>query len=125
MTPVQPDQDDFRGYYRLLLAAALGVLLSVLFVIGAFHLRFARAPRPNVRAIPVDEARPAQPLQVDEPADLARLRVRERQQLHSYGIVDRNAGVVHIPIEAAMQRVLERGLPQRSNTPRGAGAGQP
>jgi len=56
-------------------------------------------------------------LQVKGPADLARLRAAEDLNLHSYGWIDRNSGTVRIPIDRAMQLLLERGLPD-------VGAGQ-
>ncbi len=37
-----------------------------------------------------------------------RLQQRQRERLEHYGWVDRNAGVAHIPIEAAMALSLER-----------------
>jgi hypothetical protein len=42
--------------------------------------------------------------------DLYDFRMKEDQQLHSYGWVDKNAGTVHIPIEDAMRLMLERGI---------------
>ncbi len=36
----------------------------------------------------------------------------EQQKLHSYGWVNKDAGVVHIPIEDAMRLTLERGVLQ-------------
>jgi hypothetical protein len=41
-------------------------------------------------------------------------RVGEEQKLHSYGYVNKDAGVVHIPIEEAMRLTIERGLPTRT-----------
>jgi len=52
-------------------------------------------------------------LQTNPREDLGNLRAREDQALTSYGWVDKNAGVVRIPIERAMQLVVERGLPAR------------
>jgi len=42
------------------------------------------------------------------------MRAREDEILTTYGWVDRNAGIVRIPIDAAMKLTLERGLPARS-----------
>ena len=36
---------------------------------------------------------------------------RQRDELSSYGWIDRQAGIVHIPIDAAMELVLKKGLP--------------
>ena len=33
-------------------------------------------------------------------------RERQRERLHGYGWVDRDAGVVHVPIEQAIERVV-------------------
>ena len=48
-------------------------------------------------------------------------REREDELLGSYGWVDRNAGVVRIPIDQAKRLLLERGLPVRAS----AGGGAP
>jgi hypothetical protein len=56
---------------------------------------------------------PAPRLQVDPAADLIELRAREDARLHTYGWVDKKAGVIHIPIERAMDLVLQRGFPVR------------
>jgi len=41
--------------------------------------------------------------------DLAKLRANEDQVLHTYGWVDRQNGVVHVPIDAAKEMYLQRG----------------
>jgi hypothetical protein len=43
--------------------------------------------------------------------DIARLRVEEDVKKHHYGWVDEKAGVVRMPVEDAMERVLAEGLP--------------
>ena len=57
-------------------------------------------------------------LQIDPRQDLADMRAKEDQVLGSYGWVDKNAGVVRIPIDAAMRLTLERGLPARTEQTR-------
>ncbi len=52
-------------------------------------------------------------LQVSPPVDLQSFRAREEKELHSYGWVNRTSGIVHIPIERAMELVLQEGLPTR------------
>lgn len=56
---------------------------------------------------------PAPRLQVAPQADLAALRSREDAELNGYGWVDRQAGVVRIPINRAMDLIVQRGLPVR------------
>jgi len=57
-------------------------------------------------------------LQTNPRQDLSDLRAREDQTLSSYGWVDRNAGVVRIPIDQAIKLTLERGLPARQERAR-------
>ena len=52
-------------------------------------------------------------LQTNPREDLRELRAKEDELLGSYGWVDKNAGVVRIPIDEAMRLTLERGLPAR------------
>jgi hypothetical protein len=50
-------------------------------------------------------------LQVAPEADLARFQEDKARVLHSYGWVDRAAGRVRIPIQAAIELTAQRGLP--------------
>lgn len=52
-------------------------------------------------------------LEEDERGQLNGVRLKEEQTLNSYGYIDETAGVVRIPIERAMQLMVEHGLPQR------------
>lgn len=61
---------------------------------------------------------PAPRLQSDPARELAEMRAQEDAILHSYGWVDRPAGVVRIPIEKAIQLTLDRGLPVRKSAPK-------
>ena len=49
--------------------------------------------------------------------DLYQFRQDEERLLQQYGWMNRNSGIVHIPIEDAMRLTVERGLPAR--TPEG------
>jgi hypothetical protein len=53
-------------------------------------------------------------LQIAPPEDLKKFREREEMELTTYGWIDRTAGVVRVPVDRAMELVLQRGLPQRS-----------
>ena len=57
-------------------------------------------------------------LQTDPRQDLIDFRATEDDVLGSYGWVDKNAGVVRIPIDAAIKLTLERGLPARTESNR-------
>jgi hypothetical protein len=59
-------------------------------------------------------------LQLRPPEDLNNFRASEETALKTYGWIDRTAGVVRIPIDRAMDLVLERGLPTRAGTNKAA-----
>ena len=46
-------------------------------------------------------------------AELTQVRTETNRTLTEYGWVDRDAGVVHLPIERAIDLMLERGFPVR------------
>jgi len=52
-------------------------------------------------------------LEEDERGQLNGIRLAEEQTLNSYGWVDEKAGTVRIPIERAMDLIVQRGLPVR------------
>jgi hypothetical protein len=52
-------------------------------------------------------------LQPNPAADLNKFRAQEEEILNSYGWVDQQAGVAHIPIEQAIDIIAARGLPVR------------
>jgi hypothetical protein len=53
-------------------------------------------------------------LETDERDEINDFRMHEDEQLNSYGWIDQSAGVVHIPIDRAMELVTQRGLPVRN-----------
>jgi hypothetical protein len=59
------------------------------------------------------EATPGTPLQVDAPNELRRMRAAEQAALNSYGWVDKEAGIVRIPVDRAMEILAKKGLPAR------------
>ena len=92
------------------LYAALAAGLTVSFIVSLVALRFIY---PSAISGPSDaprgeSAKPA--LQINAPADLAAHRAAEQRALTSYGWVDRRAGVVHIPIDRAMQDIAASGI---------------
>jgi hypothetical protein len=55
-------------------------------------------------------------LQIAPAEDLKQFRAREEAELNTYGWVNHTAGVARIPVARAMDLLLERGLPTRSQT---------
>lgn len=59
---------------------------------------------------------PAPQLEINERTELNDIRLREENTLSTYGWVDQKAGIVHIPIDRAMDLLAKQGLPVRSQT---------
>jgi hypothetical protein len=53
-------------------------------------------------------------LETDERTQLNEIVGTQEQTLNGYGWVDEKAGIVHIPIERAMDLIAQQGLPVRS-----------
>ena len=70
-------------------------------------------------AIPGEPPRlPPEPrLQADPVSDLHRMREAEDNVLQTYGWVDKNAGVVRIPVARALDLLAQRGLPNWGGAP--------
>lgn len=94
-----------------------GVLLLGIFavyVLQPLMVASQRADSPPANPLAASYGRvepPAPRLQVDPALDIYDHRKAEQAVLTSYGWVDRNAGVVRIPIERAMALLVERGEP--------------
>src|SRR5436309_2724090 len=106
---------NIRGILAFGVALIIVAIVVYLVVGGVFKyldIREARQPQPEYPLAAAEENRlPPEPrLQTNPRQDLADLRAREEQALTSYSWVDRNAGVVRIPIDEAIKKTLERGL---------------
>ena len=99
-----------------LVVAAAVIHLLVWVVFGYFEAREARQPQVEYPLAAEQKQRlPPEPrLQTNPRQDLRDLRTAEDDVLTTYGWVDRNAGVVRIPIDEAMRITIERGLPARA-----------
>jgi len=56
---------------------------------------------------------PEPQLETNERTELNKIRLREEDILSTYDYVDKNAGTVRIPIDRAMELLVQRGLPTR------------
>lgn len=117
---VQYERSDVSLFVIGMVAVGIFVLLGAvpLIMLGAFPL--SRGDVDRHLAITPPEPR----LQTAPAADLAAYLSKERKLLGTYGWVDRAHGIAHIPIEEAMRRLAEQGIPEFPNP--GAGtAGKP
>lgn len=98
-TPVE-EKDVPVGLLGRASAAIGAVLLACVLVMHGLHYLLHRPAREP--AWP--KRRPPEPrLSADPYADLRELRKRETERLGSYGWIDKGRGVIHIPIERAME----------------------
>jgi hypothetical protein len=138
INPVNPAGND--GYERsdlgvrpvlyFLGGLALAIILAVFAVEGLYFFLDKRsesrqtAISPLVTDAPKDTRQiapdypqtvfPDPRLEVDERGQLKDIRLNEERSLASYGWVDEKGGVVRIPIDRAMDLIVQRGLPTRS-----------
>ncbi len=75
------------------------------------NFQFAAASRQMGTVRGTENVPPEPRLQVSPERDWLDMLSREQHNLNSYGWIDRNHGLVHIPIERAMALVAQRGLP--------------
>jgi len=119
---------NVRGIVGFGLGLALTIGLSALVLYGMFdYLRGNFTPKPVAPSPLIGVREPVEPnqapelfpnprLQTDYYGDLEALREEWSKRLESSGWLDKNAGIVHIPIDDAMRLTLERGLPARPTT---------
>jgi hypothetical protein len=109
---------DFLGILGFGLGLVVVAAVVHLLIFGLFTYFEGREARRVPAEYPLaagqaDRLPPEPRLQANPREDLRELRAKEDELLGSYGWVDKNAGVVRIPIEQAMKLTLERGLPAR------------
>jgi hypothetical protein len=146
MSQVNKPEDTAHGSYErrdltpaailyFLLILGVGIIISLFILVGVFDYLDRRekasqpAVNPLITHIPEDTrhvtpgypetAFPSPRLEDDERGQLNSILTREQDRLYTYGWIDQKAGTMHIPIERAMDLLVQRGLPVR---PQGAGA---
>jgi len=102
------------------LGLAVGVVIVCLIVVGVFiALQTLTAPKAELTGLrnPNISEVPPEPRLQDHPAnELKALRQHEDEVLGNYGWVDQKAGVVRIPIDKAMDIMVQRGFPTSQET---------
>jgi|HubBroStandDraft_4_1064222.scaffolds.fasta_scaffold134053_2 hypothetical protein len=124
-TEHHPPEHGSEGYERsdadvrslLRFGAALAILIALV-MWGMVHTYnfFAKRESLGPPASPFENQRQLPPpphLQPQPTTDLRRYCEIEQQELTTYGWVDQHAGIVRIPVDRAMEMVLQKGLPAR------------
>ena len=101
-----------------LFAVAVVVHIFLWWLLGAYERQNERAQTQvfPMAASQQDRLPPSPRFQENPQQELQQLREKQKALLEGYGWVNKEAGVVRIPIEEAMKLVVERGLPTREGT---------
>jgi hypothetical protein len=129
------EREDLSAAGVLYFIAGVGALglVGLLLMIGLYKLLDERAGKTQPEVSPLEtnvpkdtrnlaegykdylkDNFPAPRLEIDERTELNDDRIAEEEKLNSYGYVDDNHVTVRIPIERAMDLIVQRGLPVRS-----------
>jgi len=107
---IPPQQEASQLNWRTFLIAVLGLIGMIVFI-QVFALVIQAFFPPQVNPNPAGTPPPGPRLQVAPPSDLEIMKFTAEAQLNSYGWVNRDSGIVHIPIQQAMQLVAQGGTP--------------
>lgn len=113
------ETQEFLKPRRVISFVAFLVIMAASAIIGMIYLErwWAGPAGPEADPSPFADSRGRLPnaplLQPDPQIDMDKLREIEDKQVNSYGWIDRDRGVVHIPVDRAMDLLLQEGLPYR------------
>jgi hypothetical protein len=115
---------DIGPLIKFAVFLAVTTAVCALIVVGLYKYLDQRETAEKVGRHPLAAgvARPLPPpprLQTYPFYDMKALRTDENRVLDHYGWVDKNAGVVRIPIERAIDVLAKKGLPYREAAPAG------
>jgi hypothetical protein len=129
-TPAEPRHEDVRFESsdwtpRVTVSIIVGVLVGMWIITGLVYFYFAYLARERAETspppLPIEahgNPMPPEPrIQQSPREDLKAMRAREDWQLTHYSWVDKQKGVVAIPIERAMAIVAQRGIPPQKQPP--------
>jgi len=118
-----------RNILYFLILLGVGIVVSIFILRGVYDFldKHERASQPAVNPlitnVPEDTrhvprgypqtAFPSPKLEEDERTQLDGILTAEEKTLYSYGWVNEQQGIVRIPIERAMDLLVQRGLPVR------------
>jgi hypothetical protein len=115
----EPNAVSIPGIVIFLIYLSAAIVVAALLMWGLLRYFDARkaqgSPPPSPLAtearLPPEPRLQGAPGSVSPPSeDIRRFREREDQTLNSYGWIDRQNGVIRIPIEQAKRLILQRGL---------------
>jgi hypothetical protein len=90
----------------VVLGTVAAIMVGVFAVRGRFPVQPPHAPQPPTS---LAITQPLTRLQIDPHAALQAFEAEKQALLNSYGWVDRDAGIVRIPIDRAIERLSQQG----------------
>lgn len=95
-------------------------VLAMLAMIGVFDFFTGREARRQPRATtltprPAVQLPPEPRLQADPVRDLAAFRADEEARMEAWGWADQSKGLARVPVDRAMELIVQKGLPARSH----------
>lgn len=110
---------DVNVGYKFGFWLAMAMLISAGIVYGSFRFFEGQATTADSLAqkypLAFERDAPVPNLQKQPFKDIYALRQNENQKLTSYGWVDKDGGVTRIPIDRAMEVMLQKGFPSRAD----------
>src|SRR5579884_275618 len=111
---------DVRLIIETMVGLAISVAVVIVIVWGVFVLFEKTTKEPAPSPVATAPQVPPGPRVEEHPwEELKALRAKEDELLNNYGWVDQKAGTVHIPIDKAMDEVVNK-LPTRPTATGGA-----
>jgi hypothetical protein len=113
----EPDRVSIGAIVKFAVLLTVVSAVAMVVVWGLFRLLEARTRATEAGPTPVEAERPRSAeqklppeprLEIDPRASIARVRAEEDARLSTYGWVDKPAGLVRIPIDRAMDLMVER-----------------
>jgi len=113
------EKSDAKARSLLIFTAGLVALLVASFLVGAWMMgAFEATSEQKEEPNPLEAYRAkatAPLLQANPSLEIEAYRVEIQELLETYGWVDRPGGIARVPLESAVERVLEQGFPTRAN----------
>jgi hypothetical protein len=104
-------------WFGIGLALVIGTVVVVSYGLFNYFYRTETRRRPPPSPLSYGVEPPPEPRLLTKPgADLAAMRAEEDQILGSYGWIDRERGVVRLPIDRAITLLAQKGLPMRAES---------
>ncbi len=106
------------GRFVIAMIAVVAVALGLLFGLFRYFESISGGMKPVADEHVNAGKRPPQPHLEEKPVvDLRKIRAAEDKALSSYGWIDKEHGVVRIPVARAIDLLTQRGLPARQAAP--------